>query len=88
MKIESMTARFGSGREVKRIEDKGLLLGVGRFADDFAPAGHTHLKFLRSPHAHARILAIDVSAAQALPGVIDKLTPNGRLPTAAELGMR
>ncbi len=66
----TMTARFGSGREVKRIEDEGLLKGVGRFADDFAPADHTHIRFLRSPHAHARILAIDASAALAAPGVL------------------
>src|SRR5579863_3241836 len=65
----TMTARFGSGREVKRIEDDGLLKGVGRFADDFAPAGGLSLQFLRSPHAHARILAIDASAALAAPGV-------------------
>jgi len=66
----TMTARFGSGREVKRIEDEGLLKGVGRFADDFAPAGGLHLRFLRSPHAHARIGAIDASAALELPGVV------------------
>jgi carbon-monoxide dehydrogenase large subunit len=77
MKIESMTARFGSGREVRRIEDSGLLQGVGRFADDFAPAGHAHLKFLRSPHAHAALKAVDVGAAQALPGVLAVYTGAG-----------
>ena len=66
----TMAARFGSGREVKRIEDAGLLQGVGRFADDFAPQGGAHLRFLRSPHAHARIVAIDASAARSAPGVI------------------
>src|SRR4051794_11367094 len=66
----TMTARFGSGREVKRIEDEGLLKGAGRFADAFPPAGHLHLKFLRSPHSHARLRAIDASAAKAAPGVI------------------
>ncbi len=65
----TMTARFGSGREVKRIEDESLLQGLGRFADDFAPAGALRLCFLRSPHAHARIDSIDASAALAAPGV-------------------
>ncbi len=66
----TMAARFGSGREVKRIEDAGLLQGVGRFADDFAPQGAAHLRFLRSPHAHARILSIDATEALAAPGVL------------------
>ena len=66
----TMAARFGSGREVKRIEDESLLLGVGRFADDFAPAGAVHLRFLRSPHAHARIVSLDVREAKAAPGVV------------------
>ena len=70
----AMTARFGSGREVKRIEDEALLKGVGRFADDFAPEGAAHLKFLRSPHAHARVRAIDASAALAAPGVLAVFT--------------
>jgi carbon-monoxide dehydrogenase large subunit len=70
----TMTARFGSGREVKRIEDEGLLKGVGRFADDFAPAGGLHLRFLRSPHAHARIVSIDAGAAAEIPGVVAVFT--------------
>ena len=74
MTAVTMATRFGSGREVKRIEDAGLLKGVGRYADDFAPQGLTHLKFLRSPHAHARILSIDVTAAKAAPGVVVVLT--------------
>ena len=70
MTAMTMTARFGSGREVKRIEDEGLITGVGRFADDFAPAGGLHLRFLRSPHAHARIVSIDADAARSAPGVV------------------
>ena len=70
MNAMTMTARFGSGREVKRIEDEALLKGEGGFADDFAPQGLTHLKFLRSPHAHARIVNIDATTARAAPGVI------------------
>lgn len=43
--------RFGSGRAVRRVEDKALLAGEGRFTGDFAPEGQAHLVFLRSPHA-------------------------------------
>jgi carbon-monoxide dehydrogenase large subunit len=66
--------RFGSGRAVRRIEDAGLLAGAGRFTDDFSLPGQTHLAFLRSPVAHARIVSIDSAAALALPGVVAVLT--------------
>ena len=62
-------ARFGSGREVRRVEDEKLVCGRGRYADDLAPAGQHHLCFQRSPHAHARIVRIDAEAARAMPGV-------------------
>nr|WP_294559984.1 xanthine dehydrogenase family protein molybdopterin-binding subunit [uncultured Rhodopila sp.] len=62
--------RFGSGRDVRRIEDAGLLAGAGRFTDDVSMPSQTHLVFLRSPVAHARIVSIDSSAALALPGVV------------------
>jgi carbon-monoxide dehydrogenase large subunit len=70
----STIGRFGSGREVRRIEDAGLLAGAGRFTDDFSLPGQTYLAFLRSPHAHARIVSIDVTAAAAMPGVLAVLT--------------
>jgi carbon-monoxide dehydrogenase large subunit len=66
--------RFGSGRDVRRIEDAGLLAGAGRFTDDVSLPSQTHLVFLRSPVAHARIVSIDTSAALALPGVVAVLT--------------
>ena len=66
--------RFGSGRDVRRIEDAGLLAGTGRFTDDFTLPGQTYLGFLRSPHAHARIVSIDTEAAKAMPGVVAILT--------------
>ena len=70
----STIGRFGSGREVRRIEDAGLLAGAGRFTDDVSLPGQTCLGFLRSPVAHARIVSIDVSAAAAMPGVIAVMT--------------
>jgi carbon-monoxide dehydrogenase large subunit len=66
----STIGRYGSGREVRRIEDAGLLAGAGRFTDDFTLPGQTHLSFLRSPVAHARITSIDTEAARAMPGVV------------------
>ncbi len=70
----STIGRFGSGRDVRRIEDAGLLSGEGRFTDDFTLPGQTYLAFLRSPHAHARIVSIDAAAAKAMPGVLLTLT--------------
>ena len=66
--------RFGSGQAVRRMEDRPLLAGAGRFTNDEALPGQTHLVFLRSPHAHARILSIDTEAAAAMPGVVAILT--------------
>ncbi|MFN0262766.1 xanthine dehydrogenase family protein molybdopterin-binding subunit [Tepidamorphus sp. 3E244] len=58
------------GKPVERLEDEALLTGHGRFMDDLEPvAGLRHAAILRSPHAHAMIRSIDVSAAAALPGV-------------------
>src|SRR3984957_9063167 len=74
MNDQSIIARFGSGVCGQRIEDAGLIVGAGRFSDDVPLASQTHLRFLRSPHAHARIVAIDTAAAAAAPGVIAVLT--------------
>jgi carbon-monoxide dehydrogenase large subunit len=70
----TIIGRFGSGRDVRRIEDAGLLAGAGRFTDDISLPSQTHLVFLRSPVAHARIVSIDTSAALALPGIVAILT--------------
>ncbi len=67
-------ARFGSGQSVRRIEDDALLTGRGRFVDDCGGADLAHLVFVRSPHAHATITAIDGAAATAMPGVLAVLT--------------
>ncbi|MCY4064763.1 MAG: molybdopterin-dependent oxidoreductase, partial [Rhodospirillaceae bacterium] len=57
------------GRRLPRIEDRALLRGEGGFVDDVpAKKGTLHVAFVRSPHAHAGIVAIDASAALALPG--------------------
>ena len=51
------------------LDGKGLMLGRPAYTDDFAAPGSLILKVLRSPHAFARIVAIDASAAKAIPGV-------------------
>ncbi|HET9045992.1 MAG TPA: xanthine dehydrogenase family protein molybdopterin-binding subunit [Casimicrobiaceae bacterium] len=67
-------ARFGSGKSVLRVEDEALLTGRGRFTDDVTAARAAHMVFVRSPHAHARIVSIDGSAAASMPGVCCVLT--------------
>ena len=66
--------KFGIGQPVRRKEDKRLLTGAGTYTDDINLPGQAHAAILRSPHAHARILFIDASAAAAMPGVIAVLT--------------
>ncbi|MEU1471753.1 xanthine dehydrogenase family protein molybdopterin-binding subunit [Streptomyces sp. NPDC005761] len=58
------------GRSVPRVEDDRLLRGNGRYVDDVALPGAVEAAFLRSPHAHARIESIDVTAALTAPGVV------------------
>ena len=63
-------AAFGSGKDVRRVEDDLLLKGAGQFTDDVTADALTHLVFLRSPYAHADIASIDVQAALAMSGVL------------------
>ena len=62
------------GQSVKRFEDHRLLTGQGSFVDDMKLPGLLHALVLRSPHAHAGIRSIDVSAASRLPGVVAVIT--------------
>jgi aerobic carbon-monoxide dehydrogenase large subunit len=62
-------ARRYMGNSVPRKEDPTLLTGHSNFTDDIRLPGMLHMAFLRSPHAHARITSIDVSAAREQPGV-------------------
>src|SRR5918996_5475014 len=57
------------GASVPRKEDPRYLRGEGRYVDDITLPGTLHAAFVRSPHAHARILRIDTAAARAVPGV-------------------
>ena len=62
------------GRPIPRLEDPPLLRGEARFLDDLDLAGQGHVAFLRSSHAHARILEIDSTEAAGMPGVLCVLT--------------
>jgi len=66
--------KFGIGQPVRRKEDVRFLNGRGRYTDDIDMPGQAHLAILRSPHAHARIVSLNVEPARAAPGVIAVLT--------------
>ena len=59
------------GRSVRRKEDPDLLRGEARFVDDLHRDAGLEATVLRSPHAHARIASMELSAARAAPGVVD-----------------
>src|SRR6266705_1531417 len=66
--------QFGIGQGIKRVEDVRLLRGGGRYLDDVNVPDQTYAVIVRSPHAHARLLAFDISAAQRAPGVVAVFT--------------
>ena len=69
------------GKSVPRPNARRLLRGQGQYVDDVRLPRMVHMAFVRSPYAHARILAIDAAAARAMPGVV-------RVVTAADLAGR
>ncbi len=62
------------GQSVPRQPARRLVEGRGVFVDDILLPRMTHVAFLRSPHAHAKILSIDTSRATSMPGVIQVVT--------------
>ena len=72
------TSTVGTGKmvgaQVKRVEDPRVLLGQSQYVDDVNLPGTLGAAFVRSPYAHARVLKVDVSVAQAQPGVEVVLT--------------
>src|SRR5712691_3271943 len=71
------------GRSIKRIEDRPLLTGAGRFLADLRVPGTLEAAFVRSPHAHALLRGIDTSAARNFPGVHAVLTLADLMPLLA-----
>ncbi|MDE0537718.1 MAG: xanthine dehydrogenase family protein molybdopterin-binding subunit [Rhodospirillales bacterium] len=68
----------GIGQPVRRREDGRLVTGKGTYSDDVNMPGQAYAVVVRSPHAHARILSIGTSAAEAVPGVLAVLTGTDR----------
>lgn len=62
------------GKSMKRVEDPRLLTGKGKYIDDIELPRMAHAAVMRSPHAHAKIVSIDTSAAKKLPGVLLVIT--------------
>ncbi len=62
------------GQPLPRKEDARLLTGGGCFSDDVSLPGQAYAVFVRSPHAHARVVAIETAKARAMPGVLAVLT--------------
>ena len=69
IQFDPESARFGSSRTQKRLEDDRLLVGKGLFSDDRRFEGEAVMVLVRSPHAHARISSMDLAAVRAAPGV-------------------
>jgi len=69
------------GARVPRPDAPRLMRGRGRYVDNVQLARMLHVAFVRSPHAHARILGIDTGAARAMPGVV-------RIATGSDLASR
>ncbi len=62
-------SKFGLAQPVRRVEDPRLLKGNGRYTDDISTPGQLYGVFVRSPHAHAKILSVDTSAARQVADV-------------------
>jgi len=60
VQFDPAAARFGASRSQKRLEDDRLLTGTGRYSDDLELPDQRWLVLVRSPHAHARLGAIEL----------------------------
>ncbi len=91
-KTNPMNVPLKLGQPILRREDRRFLTGRGRYADNTAPADALAVLFVRSPHAHARLIGIDKKAALASPGVAAIYTTDdlladkvGHLPAISEI---
>ncbi len=64
----------GIGQPLPRLGDARLTSGQGQYTDDINEPGQLYAAFVRSPHAHARLRAVDLDAARHAPGVVAVLT--------------
>jgi CO/xanthine dehydrogenase Mo-binding subunit len=72
--INKNGAKTWVGQALPRKEENRLLRGRGKFADDIKLREMLYLKFVRSPYAHAKIVSVDISSAEALAGVVAVVT--------------
>src|SRR5690349_1097519 len=70
VQFDPSAARFGASRSQKRLEDDRLLVGKGRYSDDLVLPGQAWLVVVRSPHPHALLRSVDLSACREAPGVV------------------
>ena len=76
------------GQSLRRVEDHRLLTGQSQFVDDMTLPGMLHAVVLRSPHAHAAILSIDVAPARRTIGVVSVVTASDLEHVAAHIPTR
>jgi len=60
----------GIGAPVRRKEDQRFITGKGKYTDDLNISGQAYAYFVRSPHAHAKIVSIDTAEALSAPGIV------------------
>jgi carbon-monoxide dehydrogenase large subunit len=72
--VEATPATAEIGRDRRRKEDQRLITGRTRWTDNLSVPGMLHMAIVRSPHAHAKILGIDTSAANAATNIYDVFT--------------
>ena len=70
VQFDPSAARFGASRSQKRLEDDRLLAGKGRYSADLEFPNLAWLVVVRSPHAHAKLLSIDLNECRKAPGVL------------------
>src|ERR1700720_1299873 len=92
---EGEMKQFAIAQPIRRVEDRRFLTGYGHYLDDVVRPREAHGAVLRSPHAHARIRALDTAAAVASAGVLAVLTGEdlakdglGTIPCATGLSNR
>ncbi|HXO28093.1 MAG TPA: aerobic carbon-monoxide dehydrogenase large subunit [Thermoanaerobaculia bacterium] len=74
MALKTTAEVCGMGHSMKRKEDPRFIRGQGRYVDDIKLPGMVHLDIVRSPYAHAKIMAIHTEKALAIPGVLAVIT--------------
>jgi len=74
MNADGVSTKTGIGAAVRRKEDERFITGRGCYTDDLHRPGQVYACFVRSPHAHARIVEVDSTEARKVPGVVAVLT--------------